>query len=67
MLDRLEDGVVDLICDDCGEYVEFSSFEKAVKFKKKQKGVVGGWRTSFHDGEFRDHCPSCVRKFSGGR
>jgi hypothetical protein len=60
-----DDGTVSLICDDCKTYLEFSSFRKAVSFKKKQKELKGGWRTSFDDSEFRDHCPQCVRKFSG--
>jgi uncharacterized CHY-type Zn-finger protein len=55
-----------LICDDCHETRDFSSFEKAVAFKQKQKAVVGGWRVSrTKDGEYRDHCPACVTKWAG--
>jgi hypothetical protein len=68
MIDRIdEDGTTNLICDDCGFYLEFSSFKKAVMYKKKQKEIKGGWRTSYKDGEYKDHCPKCVHKFSGGR
>jgi hypothetical protein len=53
-----------LICDDCGGTRDFSSFEKAVAFKRKQKLVVGGWRVSrTGDGEYRDHCPACTKKW----
>jgi hypothetical protein len=61
-----EDGAVWLICDDCRETKDFSSFKKAVEFKKAQKEVYGGWRTSrTNEGEFLDHCPACTRKWMG--
>jgi hypothetical protein len=53
-----------LICDDCKETKDFSSFAKAVAFKRRQKEVPGGWRSSrSDDGEFKDHCPACLRKW----
>jgi len=55
-----------LSCDTkgCGEWVEFSSFRKAVAFKKKQKEVPYGWRTAKVGDEFKDYCPQCTRKFA---
>jgi Fe2+ or Zn2+ uptake regulation protein len=62
-----EDGAVWLICDDCGETKDFSSFTRAVNFKKAQKEIPGGWRVSWSDGEFRDHCPACIQKWKAGK
>jgi hypothetical protein len=62
-----ETGEVWLTCDDCGETLDFSSFSKAVNFKRRQKLVVGGWRTSRTPaGDFRDHCPKCTKKWVAG-
>jgi hypothetical protein len=59
-----EEGAVWLICDDCKKTLDFSSFSKAVKFKKRQKEAELGWRTSRSaSGEFNDHCPACVMKW----
>jgi Fe2+ or Zn2+ uptake regulation protein len=63
-----EDGAVWLICDDCGETKDFSSFAKAVKFKRAQKEAPDGWRVSrSDDGEFHDHCPACTLKWKVAR
>jgi hypothetical protein len=60
-----DEGDVWLICDDCHTTKDFSSFAKAVAFKRKQKLVPGGWRVSrTADGEFRDHCPDCTKKWA---
>jgi hypothetical protein len=66
MIDTLDEGIVNLFCDDCGKYLEFSSFKKAVSFKRKQKELKGGWRSSYDGSEYKDHCPDCVHKFSEG-
>jgi hypothetical protein len=62
------DGAVWLICDDCKKVRDFSSFAKAVKFKKQQKELPVGWRTSRSaSGEFHDHCPACMLKWKMGQ
>jgi hypothetical protein len=57
-----------LMCDDCHATKDFASFDKAVAFKRKQKEVPGGWRVSRDkNGEFRDHCPECTKKWAASQ
>ena len=63
-------GPVVLRCDHCTDsYLEFSSFKKAVAFKRKQKEVRDGWRTYTEDnGEtFTDLCPLCFETWKATR
>ena len=57
-------GPVVLHCDTCPTFIEFSSFKKAVAFKKKQKEKDEGWRSALVDGEWKDFCGRCVSAFS---
>ena len=60
---EFDEGPVVLRCDSCPEYIEFSSFKKAVAFKRKQREREGGWR-SYKDGdEWKDSCPACTEEF----
>jgi len=61
-------GIAVLRCDGdkCNNFIEFSSFHKAVAFKKKQKEKEHGWR-SYKEGDvWFDKCPDCMVKFARG-
>ena len=60
------DGVAVLTCDKCGYFIEFSSFKKAITFKRKQKEKDKGWRTFMENGEYMDACTQCVEAFAKG-
>ena len=60
------EGPAVLKCDHCGTFLEFSSFNRAVKFKKIQKEKPGGWRSFKEEGEWRDACGNCVKAFTKG-
>ena len=55
-----------LTCDKCSTFIEFSSFKKAVAFKKKQKEKENGWRSYMEKGIFRDACSACCQAYVKG-
>lgn len=55
MIERQRDTCA-LVCDDCGEEIEFDTFQECVDYKKEN-----GWK-SVKDcyGNWQDICPDCV-------
>lgn len=50
-----EYGKYKLICDMCDDYLDFDTFEDAVKHMKKE-----GWGSFNHDGIWENYCPECL-------
>ena len=63
------DGPVVLRCDSgaCNKFIEFSSFGKAIAFKKKQREKQHGWRSFKEGDEWKDVCGDCCKAFAEGR
>jgi hypothetical protein len=58
------DSPATLTCDGCGAFLEFSSFKRVLVFKMKEKEKYGGWRSAKVDGEWKDFCGDCTKKFA---
>ncbi|GIW49177.1 MAG: hypothetical protein KatS3mg079_653 [Caloramator sp.] len=59
MIDR-QYGKYVLVCDYCGEEIEFKTFDEALEYKKEN-----GWRSIKHSDGWETICEECRKEIEG--